>query len=198
MKSRADIKAVAKQRLSNEYWPLVGTFFIVSLLTVAIGASIFFVGPLYAGMAAYSAKKYRGENEPFKLEITGRQIGGGAWQTLFTLLWSMLFVIPGIIKGYSYALNFYILGMYKNVKAKSALKLSMRIMKGHKWELFVFQLSYIGWFLLTLITFGLVEIFYVSPYYEIAVNGYYDELVKNALATGVVSQDELDGKVDVA
>ena len=194
MKTRREIKAIVKKGFSDNYWKRVGVFFILSMI-LTCGISFVLIGPIVAGISVFSVKSYRGEDVSFNIEFTARKIGGGLWKGLFEFLWLLLFIIPGIIKGYSYALTYYILGMCPDVKARDALKLSMRIMKGHKWELFVFQLSYIGWFLLSLFTIGLVDVFYASPYYEVALGGFYDELVNNALETGVVTQDELDDKV---
>lgn len=198
MKSRSEIKSIAKQSFSNRYWPCVGIFIVFGILLSALGSTLIFTGPVYAGITMYAVNSYRGDDATFKVPFTGRIIGGGCCMLVFECLWSMLFIIPGIIKSYSYSLTPYILGFYPNVKATKAITLSRRIMNGHKWELFVMQLSFIGWFLLSCITFGIVDIFYASPYYQLSIGGYYDELVNNAIATGIVSQDELDGKVEIA
>lgn len=109
-------------------------------------------------------------------------------------LWSLLFVIPGIIKAISYALTPYILADCKNVRATDALKLSMRMMEGHKWEYFVLGLSFIGWMLLTSLTCGLLYVFYVGPYMNNTFAGYYAERKAAALAEGTVTQAQLAGE----
>ncbi|MDD3920912.1 MAG: DUF975 family protein [Eubacteriales bacterium] len=85
----------------------------------------------------------------------------------------------------------YILADCPNVKAQDALKLSIRMMNGHKADLFVFTLSFLGWMLLSGLTGGILYIFYVGPYMNNAMAGYYAELKENAIMNGVVSVDEL-------
>ena len=101
--------------------------------------------------------------------------------------------IPVWIKAFSYAMTMYILADCPNVKAQDALKLSIRIMDGHKWELFVFELSFIGWFLLSILTLGLLSIFYVDPYYHSSLAVYYLEVREEALRRGVITMGQLEG-----
>ena len=110
---------------------------------------------------------------------------------VFTWLWSLLFVIPGIVKSYSYAATPYILGRYTNVTAENAIKISMRIMNGHKMDLFILQLSFIGWQLLGVLTFGILNIFWVTPYQYIATAGCFDEFLAEAIESGRVDAGEL-------
>lgn len=83
---------------------------------------------------------------------------------LYTILWSLLFIIPGIIKSYEYLMIPYILGDNPDISKEEAFALSKKMMMGHKWEAFVLGLSFIGWELLSVLTFGILHIFYVTPY----------------------------------
>ena len=94
---------------------------------------------------------------------------------VFIGLWMLLFIIPGIIMSYAYMMTPYIIAENPNVSAKAAMKKSMQMMKGHKWELFVLQLSFIGWGVLTVLTFGILAI-YVIPYMEASVANFYQSL----------------------
>lgn len=85
---------------------------------------------------------------------------------LFTCLWTMLFVIPGFIKMYSYRLVPYILAEEPEMSMSEAIGLSRSMMDGYKWQTFIFDLSFIGWMILSGITFGLVGVFYSNPYYN--------------------------------
>ncbi len=85
---------------------------------------------------------------------------------LFIAIGFMLFIVPGIIMCYSYRLVPYIVADDPEVSIGDALKRSRMMMKGQKWKCFVFDLSFIGWGILSLITFGLVGIFYANPYYH--------------------------------
>lgn len=105
-------------------------------------------------------------------------------QGLFIFLWSLLLVIPGMIKSYAYSQAFYI---YKDnlernpnryVSAVDCITESKHLMDGHKFRLFQLQLSFIGWYLLELVTFGIASIF-VRPYIATAEAIFYDNLVAN-------------------
>ena len=167
--------------------------------------SLLLAGPLTIGLNYFFVMNTLGRTDrisattPFTVAFQnyGRKLGGYLWMQLFTFLWSLLFIIPGIIKGLSYAMAPYILADCSNVKAKDALKLSMRIMNGHKWEFFVFQLSFIGWGLLGVLTLGLLDLFYVEPYMQSSLATYYLEVREEALRNGVVTMAQLEGVQEV-
>lgn len=83
---------------------------------------------------------------------------------LYTFFWTLLFVIPGIIKMYEYRMIPYILAENPNVSKDEAFAISKSMMNGNKWNAFLLDLSFIGWQILSLITFGMLGIFYVDPY----------------------------------
>ncbi len=164
-------------------------------------ALIILSGPLTIGLNHFFVMNVLGRSDITALTpVTaafnpnfGRKLGGYLWMILFVFLWSLLFWIPGIIKSFSYAMAPYILADCPNVKAKDALKLSMRIMKGHKWEFFVLELSFIGWAILGGLTMGILNIFYVDPYMNSSLATYYLEVREQALRTGVISMGQLEG-----
>jgi len=86
------------------------------------------------------------------------------FRDLFVFLWSLLLIIPGIIKGYSYKMVPYILAEDPYLDYKDALNLSRTMMDGQKWRAFVLDLSFFGWYFLSALTLGILEIFYVNPY----------------------------------
>jgi uncharacterized membrane protein len=92
--------------------------------------------------------------------------------SFFTFAWSLLLVIPGIVKGYSYLMAPYILADNPGMTAREALSESKRMTNGHKFDLFVLGLSFIGWFLLIPITLGLIMIWLV-PYTNATLANYY-------------------------
>ena len=126
-----------------------------------------------------------------------RKMGGMLWMMLKVFLWSLLFMIPGIIKAFAYALTPYILYDCPNVPAMEACRISEKITRGHKGELFVAYLSFLGWDLLGVLTLGILEVLFVLPYKETTFAGIYEELKQLALDTGAVTQAELDGQVMV-
>ncbi len=85
---------------------------------------------------------------------------------LFTGLWSLLFIIPGIIKSYEYRMIPYILAENPQIDSKEAFRLSKEMMMGEKWKAFVLDLSFLGWEILSCFTFGILSIFFVSPYVD--------------------------------
>lgn len=85
---------------------------------------------------------------------------------LFTFLWSLLLVIPGIVKGYAYMMVPYILADDSDMDPMEAIHLSEQMMQGQKFDAFVLDLSFVGWHILSSFTLGILEIFYVSPYVE--------------------------------
>lgn len=94
---------------------------------------------------------------------------------VFMFLWSFT-IVGGFIKYYGYAMVRYILAENPNLSGKQAIELSQRMMKGHKWELFVFDLSFIGWEFLYLLTGTLAGVFFVTPYKQIARMEFYADL----------------------
>lgn len=95
---------------------------------------------------------------------------------LFIFLWSLLLVVPGIIKSLEYMMVDYILADNPNISPMEALRESKQMMSGHKWNAFVLGLSFLGWEILNLFTVGLLDIFYVRPYMEATFAELYLEL----------------------
>ncbi len=98
---------------------------------------------------------------------------------LFTFLWSLLFVIPGIVKSYSYSMSMYVLAENKGMAALDCISTSKQLMEGHKMELFVLQLSFIGWMLLVPFTLGLLLI-WLAPYMNATYAAFYRELTNSS------------------
>ncbi len=83
---------------------------------------------------------------------------------LFLVLWTLLFIVPGLIKAYSYRMVPYILAEEPDLEPMEVINRSKEMMNGNKWAAFVLDLSFIGWFLLSLVTCGLVDVLWTSPY----------------------------------
>lgn len=150
------------------------------LILTLIGA-ILLAGPLTAGAAFFFMKLYRQENVSLNDSFGGfsnfsNNMVAGILVPIFTFLWSLLFFIPGIVKSFSYAMTFYILNDHPEYSATQAITESRKMMHGHKGELFVLYLSFLGWDLLSLLTLGILEIVYVAPYKAAAVAGFYDAI----------------------
>lgn len=109
-----------------------------------------------------------------------------AVKTIYLTLWSLT-IIGGLIKRYSYYMVPYIVAENPDIKANAAIRLSRKMMKGHKWEAFVLELSFFGWHLLNGITLGLTNIFFLNPYKTATFNEYFTQLRETAI------QQKIDG-----
>lgn len=109
---------------------------------------------------------------------------------LFLILWSMLLVIPGIVKFYSYFMVDYILAENPGIEQSRAFEISKRTMQGEKMNTFVLHLSFIPWFILVGITAGIAGIFYVGPYVEGTMARLYDTLKEKSIREGIATYDD--------
>ena len=186
--NRAELKAMAKAQIKGR----IGILFVCYLIVFGIGvvAGIVPVIGFVAGMVISPALSLglcmiylaltRGEGVEIATLFNGfKSLGKALWLTIlvgvFTFLWSLLLWIPGIIKGLSYSMAFYVLAENPDMTAREALRESKRIMHGHKWELFVLQLSFILWMFLVVVTFGIAAI-YVVPYQSCTVANFYQKI----------------------
>lgn len=94
---------------------------------------------------------------------------------LFTFLWTLLFIIPGIVKAFSYAMTPYILDERPELSAGEAIDHSRAMMKGHKFDLFWLYLSFIGWGILCIFTLG-IGLLWLVPYMQTAVAAFYEDV----------------------
>ena len=102
-----------------------------------------------------------------------RNVGTILLMEIYTFLWSLLFVVPGIVKMYEYSMIPYILADNPDIDRKEAFSISKEMMKGNKWRAFIRDLSFIFWDFLGAMTGGIVTIFYVGPYRELTKASLY-------------------------
>lgn len=195
----------SKKILINEYHYsslfLVGgiiLFILLMAIVIAIAVSIFVGSPLLVGKNRYFMC-----NRDFSTgvgEIGYSFSSGHYWNVvkimflmnLYVFLWSLLLFIPGIIKAYEYAMIPYILAENPEIDSFRAFELSKEMMMGQKWNYFILQLSFIGWFLLGFILCGLGGLF-VQPYYEATFAEFYGWARESMLAAGNSNNYELRG-----
>ena len=147
----------------------------VVLMAVVILLDVFIFNPLEVG-----CKKYylRNLNEPAQVGNIGYAFDNNYknitktmfFRDLFTVLWTLLFIIPGIVKSYEYQMIPYLLAK------EQAFEESKRMMQGQKWKAFVLDLSFIGWNILSALTLGILGIFYVQPYMDATHAALYEAL----------------------
>lgn len=114
-------------------------------------------------------------------------------KTLYIDLWTLLFVIPGLVKGYSYWMMEYILAENPTLERKRVFEISKQTMDGEKWNTFVLDISFILWGLLSGITCGIAGLLYVNPYADATKAQLYTVLREKAISQGIASQEELPG-----
>ena len=145
---------------------------------------IFLLNPLEIGCHSYLKENIVGE-------VTLNKLGDGFvnykrivltvfLRDLFLGLWFCLLFIPGLVKSYSYMMVPYILLDDPELKGTEAITRSRQMMNGNKWRAFMMDLSFIGWWLLSLLTCGLVGVLYSTPYRLSAKAALYHELKRNA------------------
>ena len=105
---------------------------------------------------------------------------------LFTALWSLLLVVPGIVKHYEYLMVPYIIAENPAMDYKEAFQISKQMMDGEKMEAFIMDLSFIGWYLLSAVTCGLLAIFYVNPYVQASFAEMYTFNKQKAYQEGYI------------
>lgn len=188
---RKKIKQLAKRRLDGKVLLCFAVILLVgfaegmiNLVPVMGGvATLVLSGPIAISLAYVFIQLVKKDKKPeiddlmvgFKDDNFLRGLVGYLEYVIFTFLWSLLFIIPGIIKSIAYSQMFYIMAEDPDIEAGDAMKKSMKLMKGHKMDYFLLQLSFIPWYLLCLLTFGILYI-WVAPYVAATNAAFYKEI----------------------
>lgn len=160
---------------------------LLYLIAYLGGASIVAIGMLYACWDLFTKGTLPEAGAlfaPFKQYA--RTVGAVLLVFVYTLLWTLLLVIPGIIKAYSYSMTFYILRENPEMTAGDAITASQKMMDGHKMDRFLLSLSFIGWAILASITFG-IGYLWLIPYIYTAYAAFYETLKKETSVTPATS-----------
>ena len=163
---------------------VVGAVIVLVVAIVLLLSSvlkIFVLNPLEAGCRNFLLRNATGESD---LGDIGFGFTPDYWRNvktlflrdLFRFLWGLLLIVPGIIKRYSYRMAPYILADHPELSGTEVLTLSRQMMNGHKWKTFMLDLSFLGWNILSALTFGLLGVFYVNPYRQCTNAELYREL----------------------
>jgi uncharacterized membrane protein len=164
--------------------------FIKFILIGQMGWGDFFsfilTGPLTLGVSAFFLKLIRNEGPGINdlgegLKCLLKSFILNLLIAVFTTLWSLLLIIPGIIAAFRYSMAYYIMMDNPQLSAFEALKQSKYMMVGHKFEFFVLQLSFLGWFLLGALTLGFAFL-WVNPYYEATKAIFYQDLKSSSIS----------------
>lgn len=203
MKRAKELRESAWEHKRGQWGLLAGIWFVYAIITGAvsglassatipvIGAIISVIasivallisGPFMLGLSTASLEVSEGKHTSFNKLFSGFKQFGAAFLLMilidiFVFLWSLLLIIPGIIKAYSYSMSCFVLADRPDLTANEARKRSMYLMKGHKWRLFCLDFSFIGWYLLSILTLGILS-FWVMPYHLTARAEFYQELLR--------------------
>ena len=151
--------------------------------------------PFMIGAAGYFLNHLRGQNPDWKslyregLDYFGTYFKVGVVTEIFIGLWCLLLIIPGVIKGYEWYFVHQIIHDNPNLDGKQARDLSKRMTDGFKSEIFIMNLSFFFWLVLSALTLGIAYL-YVGPYMACTSAMYYENLKHHAITTGIATPDE--------
>ena len=191
MKNASYYREVARNSLKNNWGNAVIVCLIVSLIVSALSATgigavavLVVAGPLEVGTIYYFLKLIKKENAEIGTlfyKITDNFVDkflASILMSVYICLWSLLFVIPGIVKSFSYSMTMFIMAKDPTIKANDAITLSRKMMNGNKARLFSVLLSFIGWFILSAFTFGIGYLF-LTPYVNAAKSAFFEDIYNN-------------------
>ena len=154
---------------------LIGLVLFILALPLTWGYQTLFLGAVRGGEAT-AKDMFEGYNK----ELFSRVLTTTLLYYVYVFLWSLLLLIPGCIKAYSYAMTPYILKDNPEMKNNAAIEESMRMMDGHKLELFLLDLSFIGWAILSILT-CCIGFLWLTPYMNMARVNFYEDLKKASI-----------------
>ena len=208
-----DFRYAAWEKLRGKWGTMAIAALIYSLIMAACGflsyiyigwiATLLLSGAFILGLSELALLVSRGLSVRTERLFDGFKNYGSSLAlylliSIFTFLWALLLIIPGIVKAYSYSMSYFILCDNPQLPANRARKRSMELMHGNKWRLFCLQFSFIGWLLLCLLTLGILS-FWIIPYMYTAQAEFYRSLINEpSLADGGVATGDFtatDGKV---
>jgi len=186
MMSNSEIRKLSWNQLRKTYWMVFLALLIISVvesLTATIAVGFIIAGPLSVGFASYALdiiindadgnaleKLLDGFKNNFATSFVAFLVSN-----IFIFLWSLLLFIPGIIKAYAYSQVYFIIQENPEMSPMDAITESRKMMSGNKFKLFALDFSFIGWFILGALAFG-VGILFVIPYHQMARANFYDQL----------------------
>lgn len=195
MQSSTSYKDLALQSLTGNWGDAVVLTFIYGLITGILGI-IPYLGSVLAllvgmpmGWAFTVAFLGLSRGEELKMGRLAdgfndyvRILGTTLLVQIYTFLWTLLLIVPGIIKSFSYAMTPFVLRDEPDMKYNSAIERSMQLMDGHKMELFMLYISFIGWAILACLSIG-IGFLWLVPYMETTLAKFYEDLVEGETQT---------------
>lgn len=184
--SEEDMTTIAKSEvIPAEFRPIIfGVLGVFAVIAISVSVALFFVGSIVGvGYSQFNIDIIDGKEASFgklfswfKSKLWSTAVLCNLLSTLYTFLWTLLFIIPGIMAAYSYIMAPYILAENPEMGPKEAIARSKEIMAGHRWDLFCLHISYVGWNLLSLLTLGILSL-WIQPWMNAATAMFYRNLV---------------------
>ncbi|MDR0939820.1 MAG: DUF975 family protein [Mediterranea sp.] len=189
LKQNSELRAEARNALDGQWLMAAAATLIYFIIAGAVSQTfvgiILVVFHLDYGLTVMLWNRLK-EGKPVSIDALfdgfreyGRLLGTFALMFVYILLWTLLLVIPGIIKSYSYSMTYFILKDNPGLEGDAAIEKSMAMMHGHKTKLFLLDLSFIGWAILCLFTCGIGFLF-LTPYMYTAHAAFYEDLKAQA------------------
>lgn len=184
----------AREALAGKWGLAVGVsllYFLVTVLVQSIPSigerfypgeiiSFLIAGPLSLGLVIFFLKLSRNQNPKWDEIFKGFESFSVAFVAylltiVFTLLWALLLIVPGIIAAISYSMTFYILADNPGMSARDAIKKSKMMMMGYKWKLVCLGFRFLGWAILSILTLG-IGLLWLFPYMQMASVKFYEDI----------------------
>ncbi|MCC8161416.1 MAG: DUF975 family protein [Oscillospiraceae bacterium] len=173
---------------------------VTVLITSAVGvvvmiiASLVILTPLETGLIKFFINETTGTHDMYDLLFVFKNRMGnvvliGFLKNLYVFLWSLLLIVPGIVKSYEYSMISYIIAENPSLDRKRAFEISKALTDGNKLKIFLFSLSFIGWILLACLTCG-IGMMFLAPYMQASFTQLYIDLKSQAIENGSVSAEE--------
>jgi uncharacterized membrane protein len=188
--SNSDIMAQARSQLNGKWGSAVLVTFIYVLLGVVPGSmpkiggiiNLVIGGPIAFGLCYYFLSFTRGKSPVLEDLFKGFSIFGKTFVSylliiIFTILWALLLIVPGIIAAISYSMTFYIIVDNNEMSGQDAIRKSKELMNGNKYRYFCLLCRFIGWFLLCILSLG-IGFLWLIPYVMASNAGFYETLIK--------------------
>ena len=176
---------LASMSITSMTYILGAVMAVVSILII-VGLVQYVIGSFVSlGLIQYNLDLIDGKDVEFgQIFSKASMFGKAFWLRLrmgiFTFLWTLLFIIPGIINSYAYSMSGFILAENPEMTAKEAMQVSEEMMAGNKWRLFCLQFSFIGWQILCILSLGIGSL-WLTPYMNAATAAFYDEISREPL-----------------
>jgi uncharacterized membrane protein len=176
LKTNTELRAAARSQLRGNYLDAVKVTFVYTLLV----PFLIICGPLTLGLCGYFLHRSRKENYSFGNLFEGfrffeKSFLLGLLQSLFIFLWSLLFIVPGIVKSCSYAMSFFIMKDNPSMNVINVITESKKMMRGHRRRFFSLCFSFFGWAMLCVLSFG-IGFLWLVPYMRLTFANFYVDI----------------------